>query len=116
MDTIYIEGLTARVIIGVHDWEREIPQEICVDLDLFVDLSAAAASDDLADTIDYDDLSRRVLSHAAAAKRLTLEALAGDIALLCLEDPRVRRAIVRVDKPGALAAAESVGVTVERSA
>jgi len=56
-----------------------------------------------------------VLALAEQAKRFTLEALAEDIAQLCLEDPRVLKTTVRVEKPGAVRFSQSVGVEIERN-
>ena len=115
MDSIVIENISVRAIVGVHPWEREIPQEVRVSLRLAVDLRQAAESDELASTLDYEALSSRIGGHVRTAARQTIEALAADIAQLCLEDPRVKNVEVRVDKPGALAEAQTVAVVLERT-
>ena len=56
-----------------------------------------------------------MLAHAESANRETVEALANDLAKLCLEENGVQKVIVRVEKPGAVRFAESVGVEIERS-
>jgi FolB domain-containing protein len=115
MDQIIIKDLVARGIIGINDWEREKAQEIRINITLFADLSEAGESDDLHYTIDYSDIAKKCLAHAENAKRLTVEALAADLACLCLQDPKVHSARVRVEKPGAVRFAGSVGVEIERS-
>jgi FolB domain-containing protein len=114
MDQIFITDLVARGIIGVNDWEREQPQEILINLILFTDLARAGKSDDLHGSLDYRTVAKRALTHAETARRLTVEALAEDLAELCLEDPRVERVRVRVEKPGAVPFTRSVGVEIER--
>jgi 2-amino-4-hydroxy-6-hydroxymethyldihydropteridine diphosphokinase len=84
MDQVFITDLVARGIIGVNDWEREKPQEIRINLILFGDLSQAGKSDDIRDTFNYSAIARKVLAHAETARRLTVEALAADLARLCL--------------------------------
>jgi FolB domain-containing protein len=116
MDKIFIRGLRARGVIGVYDWEREKPQEIVMDVTLFADLEAAGESDDLGQSIDYSALAERLLAHAETAERLTVEALARDLARICLEAPGVVKAVVRVEKPAAVPFAQSVGVEIERVA
>ena len=114
MDQVIIRDLSARGIIGINDWEREKTQEILINIVLFADLRAAGQSDDIADCVNYRTVSKKVQAHAESAARLTVEALAADIARLCLEDPKVERVRVRVEKPGAVRFAASVGVEIER--
>ena len=115
MDKTFIKDLTARGIIGINDWEREKPQEILINITVFSDTRAAAKSDDLADCIDYRALAKKAQSHAETAARFTVEALANDLAAICLEQKGVQRAIVRVEKPGAVRFSSSVGVEIERA-
>jgi FolB domain-containing protein len=115
MDKTFIKDLVARGIIGVNDWEREKPQEILINITVFSDTRQAAESDDLADCVDYRALTKEVQAHAETAARFTVEALANDLAAICLEQKGVEKTIVRVEKPGAVRFAASVGVEVERS-
>ena len=116
MDQVIIRDLTARGIIGINDWEREKPQEILINLTLFADLRAAGQSDAIDDSVNYRTVAKKVLAHAESAGRLTVEALAADIARICLSEPGVLRARVRVEKPGAVRFSRSVGVEIERQA
>lgn len=115
MDQIFIRDLVARGIIGVNDSEREKPQEILINITLFADLRKAGESDDLDDSVSYRTVAKRALAHAEKAARLTVEALAADIAKLCLEDEAVRKVVVRVEKPGAVRFSRTVGVEIERT-
>lgn len=114
MDQILIKDLVARGIIGVNDSEREKPQEILINIIMFSDLRAAGKSDDIHDTVNYRTVSKQALAHAESARRFTVEALAADIANLCLAQPGVLKVRVRVEKPGAVRFASSVGVEIER--
>jgi FolB domain-containing protein len=115
MDQIFIKDLVARGIIGVNDPEREKPQEILINIVLFADLQKAGRTDALEDTVNYRTIAKRALAHAESARRFTVEALAADIARLCLEDTRVQKVRVRVEKPGAVRFSRSVGVEIERN-
>jgi FolB domain-containing protein len=115
-DRIEIKDLLVRGILGVNDWEREQEQDILVNLILFTDLSRAGASDTLEDSVNYRTVAKQVIAQVQSSRRFTVEALAQDLARICLEQPRVRRVRVRVEKPGALRFARSVGVEIERSA
>jgi FolB domain-containing protein len=115
MDKIMIKNLLARGIIGVHDWERNRPQNILINITMFADTGRAAQTDSLDDCINYSTMSKKVLAHAEAVNRLTVEALANDLARICLEEKGVQKVIIRVEKPGAVRFAESVGVEIERN-
>lgn len=114
-DRILVRDLLVRGILGINDWEREQPQDILVNLTLFTDLRRAGFSDDIADTANYRTITKKILTHVETATRYTVEALAADIARLCLAEPGVTRVVVRVEKPGALRFARSVGVEIDRS-
>jgi dihydroneopterin aldolase len=60
-------------------------------------------------------VAKKAMAHAESAGRLTVEALAADLASLCLSEPGVHRVRVRVEKPGAVRFARSVGVEIERT-
>ena len=114
MDKILIKNLHAHGIIGVYDEERIMPQAMLINITLHTDTRKAAQSDDLADCINYDALSQKVRQHAETARRLTVEALAEDIAQLCLKEKGVKKARVRVEKPDALDYVDQVGVEIKR--
>ena len=113
-DTIFIEDLLVRCIIGIHDWERKARQDVLINIELDVDTSPAGASDDFADAVDYRALAKRVIKMTEESSFQLVEALAEEIAGLCLADDRVEATRVRVEKPGALRFASSVGVAIER--
>lgn len=115
MDKVIIKDLLARGIIGVHDWERNRPQNIMINITMFTDTRRAAQTDSLDDCINYSTMSKKLLAHAESVNRLTVEALANDLAKICLEENGVQKVIVRVEKPGAVRFSESVGVEIERS-
>lgn len=115
MDKVIIKNLLARGIIGVNDWERKRAQNILINITIFTDTRRAAETDNLEDCVNYSTMSKKLLAHAETVNRLTVEALANDLARLCLEEKGVKKVIVRVEKPGAVRFAESVGVEIERS-
>jgi FolB domain-containing protein len=115
MDQVFIKDLLVRGIIGVNDWEREKPQDILINIAISADLSAAGESDDISDSVNYKTIAKKAQAKAETAQRLTVEALAADIAKLCLEEPGVIKVRVKIEKPNAVRFARSVGVEVERS-
>jgi FolB domain-containing protein len=111
---VLINDLVVRGIIGVHERERESPQEVVISICLFTDLRRAGATDDIADCVDYQVVADKVRAHTESARRFTVEALAADIARIGLGEPGVERVVVRVEKPGAVRSCRSVGVEIER--
>jgi FolB domain-containing protein len=114
MDQVFIQDLELQGVIGIYDWERQAPQKILVNLVLFADLSRAGETDDINDCIDYEALANRVKAFVEGSARQTVEALAADIARLCLSETRAERVRVRVEKPEIYPFARSVGVEIER--
>lgn len=115
MDKVMIKDLLVRGIIGINDWERKRAQDILINIILFTDTQRAAETDSIVDCVNYSTMSKKIQSHAESAERLTVEALANDLAKICLEDKGVQKVILRVEKPGAVRFAKSVGVEIERS-
>ncbi len=92
-DRIYLRGLKCQCIIGFIDWERQVPQTVVVDLEFPCDCARAAASDSVADTVDYKQVAKRVLAFVEDSKFLLIETLAHRLALLLLQ-----RVFTRVDQ------------------
>jgi FolB domain-containing protein len=114
MDTILIRNLRIQGILGVNDEERTALREILINAKLVTDTRQASQSDDIADCVDYSQVIKEIRLLVEEKKRFTVEALAEDIAGLCLSKRGVQKVIVRVEKPGAVKDAESVGVEIER--
>jgi FolB domain-containing protein len=114
MDKIFISDMKVYGILGVHDWERKKTRPIILNIIIFTDITEAAMMDDYEKSVDYSDLAKKIRAHAESVARMTVEALANDLAEICLAMPRVQKVIVRVDKPGAVENAVSVGVEIER--
>ena len=114
MDKIYIRDLLVRCIIGVFEKERDIKQDVVFNIVLHTDTTAAARSDDLADTVDYKDLRDRIIACVEPSSFRLIESLAEKVAAICLQSPLVEAVEVSVDKPGALTFARSVAVEIRR--
>lgn len=114
MDQITIRDLVVYGVIGVHDWERQRPRQIVISISIYTDLRKSGHTDDIEDTIDYSMVAKRVRSLVESTEHQTLEALAEEIAGLCLEIPKVFGVRVSVEKPGAVQFTRTVGVEIER--
>ncbi|MGX1793069.1 dihydroneopterin aldolase [Microbacterium sp. NPDC055312] len=101
LDEITLTGLTVFGYHGVFDFERRQGQEFTIDLTLQLSLAAAAASDDVADTVHYGELADRIAGIVAGEPVNLIETLAQRIADATLDDPRVQNVTVTVHKPHA---------------
>ncbi|MCV7358430.1 dihydroneopterin aldolase [Mycolicibacterium fluoranthenivorans] len=100
-DRIELRGLTVRGYHGVFEHERRDGQDFVIDLTVWVDLAVAAASDDLADTLDYGALAQRAAGIVAGPPRNLIETVSAEIAEDVMTDPRVHAVEVVVHKPSA---------------
>ncbi|WP_193046635.1 dihydroneopterin aldolase [Mycolicibacterium baixiangningiae] len=100
-DRIELRGLSVRGNHGVFDHERRDGQDFVIDLTVWLDLTAAAASDDLADTVDYGGLAQRAHDIVAGPPRDLIETVAAEIAEDVMNDDRIEAVEVVVHKPQA---------------
>lgn len=114
-DRIEIHDLLVRCIVGINPDERVKKQDVIINLTLFSDLRRAGQSDDIEDAINYKTLTKRVLDHVEESEYFLVEKMAHKIAEIAIREFGIQRAIVSVEKPGALRFARSVGVVVERT-
>jgi dihydroneopterin aldolase len=114
-DRIFLHGLSAECIIGFIDWERRVKQTVVLDLELPVDCRHAAQTDEVADTLDYKKVAKRVLAFVEASEFKLVETLAQRVALVILAEFPVEWVRVALNKPGAIRNSRDVGVVIERS-
>jgi FolB domain len=114
MDKVLIQDLRVQGVLGINAWERNTPCEIVINVTLFTAPRPAPRPDTLAGCVDYSQMAKDIRTLVEAARRFTVEALAEDIAHLCLKRPNVRKVMVKVEKPGAVKEVRSVGVEIER--
>ena len=114
MDKVFIEGLEIEALIGIYDWERRIVQPLRFDLEMAFDNRVPAASDDIADTLDYKAVSKRLVEFVGQSGFGLVETLAERCAALVIEEFGVSWLRLKLSKPGAVRGARAVGVVIER--
>jgi dihydroneopterin aldolase len=115
MDKVFIEQLEIDCVIGIYDWERSIRQPVQLDIEMDSDNRKPAASDDIADTLDYKAVSKRLIQFVGDSSYGLVETLAENCARIIIEEFGVSRVRLKLSKPGAVRGAKAVGVIVERS-
>lgn len=111
---VFVRDLVLQCIIGVHPHERHLAQRVRLNVDLTVEDTCASTADDVANVVSYEDVVEGVRALAARGRVRLVETLAEEVAALCLGDPRVASARVRVEKLDVFADAASVGIEIER--
>jgi len=114
MDKIFLDELKVDTIIGIWEWERRIRQTVVIDLEMSADIARAAASDDVADTLNYKSVAKRIQEFLADSSFQLVETLAERIASIIRDEFDVAWVKVRVNKPGAIRGSKAVGVMIER--
>lgn len=115
---VFVRGLAVQARLGVYPHEKAAPQCVVIGVELAVEDEAAPSSvgaDDLRRVVDYERVVRAARAVAEGGHTLLVETLAERIAAAALEDPRVLRARVSVEKPDAFPDVASVGVVIERA-
>jgi 7,8-dihydroneopterin aldolase/epimerase/oxygenase len=114
-DRIFLHGLEVECIIGFIEWERRTKQTIVLDVEMPVDCARAAASDDVADTLDYKKVAKRLIAFASGSQFKLVETMAHRAAMLILAEFGVEWVRLSVNKPGAIRGSRDVGVAVMRT-
>jgi 7,8-dihydroneopterin aldolase/epimerase/oxygenase len=115
MAKIFVKNLRVSGILGIHEHEQQTPQTILVNAVVKADISAAAENDDIHQTVNYSTMAKMIAKTIQESHFLTVEALVTTLADQILEDQRVKKVWLRVEKPEALTDADSVGVEITRS-
>ena len=113
-DRLFLRGLRAECIIGFIDWERHTPQTVVLDLEFPCDCAHAAATDNVADSVDYKQVAKRTLAFVGASKFMLVETLAHELAQTLIAEFGLEWLKLSVNKPGAIRYSSDVGVTIVR--
>lgn len=114
MDIVYIRELEIETVIGIYDWEREVKQVVSLDLEMATDILKAAQSDNIEHTLNYKEVSKRLIDFVSHSEFELVEAMAEQVAQIVRKEFKVSWLRLRLSKPGAVRGARDVGVIIER--
>jgi 7,8-dihydroneopterin aldolase/epimerase/oxygenase len=114
-DRIFLHGLAVECIIGFIEWERRVKQTVVLDVEMPVDCTRAAQSDDVEDTLDYKKVAKRIIAFVEGSEFKLVETLAHRTALLILHEFGIDWVRLSINKPGAIRHSKDVGVAVLRT-
>jgi dihydroneopterin aldolase len=115
MDSLRIIGLEVSARIGIRAWEQQVLQRLSIDLEIETDAARAAATDDIADALDYGTISRDVIDFVQRSECRLMETLVERIARHLLDTFSIERLKVCLHKPGAVPGARDTRIEIERS-
>jgi dihydroneopterin aldolase len=114
VDTIFVTDLRVETIVGIWEWERQVPQTVRIDLEMAADIRRAAASDSIEATLDYRAVAKRVAEFVAESRYKLIESMAEGIAEVIAREFDVPWVKVSVHKPWAVRGSKDVGIVIER--
>ena len=109
-----IKNLKLQTVLGVHLWEEKINRGIIINVEIESDFIKSLQSDDIDDTIDYDLITTEIKKLIASKRFKLVETMAQKIMDQIMEDSRIKRCKIEIDKVGAVEAVESFSVTIEQ--
>ena len=112
-DYVSVRDLSVSAVIGVHDWEREIEQTLVFSVDMAFDVGPAAATDDLADALDYSAVASAITAVVRDGKFHLIETAAERVAERLLTDFPVASLRLHVRKP--IPDGYTAAITIERA-
>ena len=116
MDTIFLRDLEVDATIGIFEWEKRIKQKVRIDLEMGADISKAASTDRIEDTLDYKAIAKRVVQFVEDSRYELIETLIEKVAEILLQEFNIPWVRVTMSKPGAVRGSRDVGVIIERGA
>lgn len=109
---IKIKNLRLRTFLGVYDWEKNHDREIIINAEITTDYNNSLETDEISDTLDYSVLIAKIKTLVAQKRFKLIEKLAAQIMKKIMEDKRIKKCTLEVDKVGVVEGVESFSVTI----
>ena len=115
MDKIFLHDLEVQAVVGIFEWERNVTQNVVINLEMAADIRKAAATDSIDDTLDYKGVAKRLIAFVEQSEFQLVETMTERIAEILVKEFEIPWVKVSVSKPGAIRGSRDVGVCIERS-
>ena len=112
---IFIKDLHIQAKVGHGIHERQVSQNIVINVAVWADVDEAIETEDLTSTVNYHDIQNEIIELASASEFVLIERMANTILDICLKYPRVEKAWIRLDKPHKFPESDSVGIEMEKT-
>lgn len=113
-DILYVQGVEVQATIGIEKWEQAIKQKIRFDIEMLADAKHAAATDNIADSINYQVVTTKLITYIEQSKFQLLETLAENCAKLVMDEFNVQGLRLRMSKPGIVRHSKDSGIIITR--
>lgn len=113
-DILYVKDVETQATIGIEKWEQAIKQKISFDIEMVTDIQHAAQSDQISDTVNYQQVTARLIDFISHSKFQLLETLAQHCADLVLQEFKVPGLRLRISKPGIVPHSKDSGIIITR--
>ena len=114
MDIVFLRELRIDTTIGIYSWERQIRQPVVLDIEMGADISKAAATDHIEDTLNYKAVAKRLIEFVGTSEFQLVETLAEEICRVIMDEFNVPWVRLTLNKKGAVRGADGVGIIIER--
>ena len=109
---IKVKNLKLKTIIGVYDWEKKIKRDLVFNIEVETNNIKSLSSDELSDTIDYDEIVA-IVKTIGVKRFFLIEKMAGEILKEIMQNQKILRCKIEIDKMGIIEDADSCSVTIE---
>ncbi len=110
-----IKNLKLKTILGIHEWEEKTPREIIINAEIETDFINSLNSDNISDAIDYDKITSDIKNLIATKRFKLVEKMAQEVMNLILQDRRVKKCRLEIDKVGAVESLDSFAIAIEQT-
>lgn len=112
---IKIKNLRLKTIIGIYDWEASFQRDVVINAEIESDFEESCKSDNIKDTIDYDQLINKINNLVKNSRFNLIEKLAQSIINSIMEDKRIKRCKLELDKVKVIDCVDSFSITLEKT-
>ncbi len=115
LDIIFIENISTEAIIGIHKFEKVLPQKLIISVELGTDITKAAETDDVQYALNYDAISHFIDDFVKLSKYELIETLAENLVKSLFDNFSMQSIKLRIQKPGAITYTQNVGLSIYRT-
>lgn len=109
-----IINLRLRTVVGIYEWEKNVKQDIVINVEIEFEGDKAIETDNISDSVDYKKINKEIISTVENSEYNLIEKICGDVSDIVLKNNGVNSVTVRVDKPGALRFTDSVSIEITK--
>ena len=111
---IKIKNLRLKTILGIYEWEENVDREIIINAKIHTNFDRALISDEISDALDYDDIVTKIKNLISNKRYRLVEKMAQDMMNEIMQDSRISKCKLEIDKVGAVESLESFSITIEQ--